>query len=86
MTLRKICKAPNGQPMAVIRPANPRLALAMAVVAVQKNDADLFARLPGEVGNYTCVGWLAEGTDGVIVDDEGHPIDKLRAGDSMVSE
>lgn len=83
---RAILKAPSGAPMRVIRPEHPRLALALATVSVAHNDPSLFARIPEEAGTYTFVGWLAEGTDGVLVDEHGRPIGRLEPGDSLVSE
>lgn len=80
----KIAIAEDGKPLAVIRPANPSLALAVAQVAVKKADKALFDRLPNEVGDYTFRGWLAEGKP-CIVDKNGRYLEDLKPGDSFVT-
>jgi hypothetical protein len=77
---------PLGDPILVIRPAMPEMALAVAAVALERNDKDLIDRLPQEVEDYTVVGWLsARGSPQFIVDEHGKKIGDLVAGDSLVT-
>jgi hypothetical protein len=63
---------PEGERIAVIRPDKAELALAIAAVALKKNDGELLDHLPDLVGGYTFAGWLsAEGHPQFIVDDQG---------------
>lgn len=74
-------------PVMVARPTDPEKALALAKVALERNDIELFQRLPERVGegNYTFVGWLS--LDGRrVVNEAGETIDELKAGDSLVTE
>jgi len=88
-------KAPDGQPMLVVRPSNPELALKLAEKAVEEQDADLFASLPDTVeqagGEYTFVGYLASRLGSLkgsrcIVDDKGAYVGEIQAGDSFISQ
>jgi hypothetical protein len=79
---------PHGTRIAVIRPAEPKLAMAMAEVALKHNDKALFERMPEEVKDYTFAGWLSAPSRSrpqCIVDEQGHKIGELVAGDSLVS-
>lgn len=80
---RHLIRHADGEPLSVIRPANPKLALALATVCVQQQDAGLFQRLPSEVGDYTIQGWL--GVNGKILDRDGRTIGELEPGDSFVT-
>lgn len=73
----------DGQPLMVIRPANPALALSVAQVALDKQDTALLDRLPEEVGDYTIQGWLGE--RGRLLDQNGDVIGKCKPGDSFVT-
>jgi hypothetical protein len=75
----------NGEPLMVIRPSNPTLALQLAKIAVEKNDKALFDRLPNEVGldNYTIQGWL--GPKGKLLDRDGNVIGECKPGDSFIT-
>jgi hypothetical protein len=84
MRIDKIAIAEDGLPLSVIRPANPALAIAIAKVAVAKQDGALFQRLPVEVSDYTFVGWLSADKR-CIVDENGKRIGDLQAGDSFVT-
>jgi len=79
----------DGQQMKIIRPDNPELAMAIAKVAVEKNDHALFDRLPAEVGDYTFVGFAAldrAKSRAVVVDARGKYLEDMRAGDSFVTD
>jgi hypothetical protein len=82
-----IVRDEHGDAMKVIRPESPALALAIAQTALAKNDGALFDRLPEEVGRYTYRGLLgrAKGDGYWIVDEHGHIIEALEAGDSFVT-
>ena len=79
----------EGKPLAVIRPQNPAFAIALAEIALKKQDTTLFANLPEEIGHYTFVGWVAtykaNVLQGYIIDKDGWIIDKLQPGDSFVT-
>lgn len=83
----EIAKSPTGEDLLVVRPKNPALALAIARVAVDKNDADLFQRLPSEVGEYTFVGYLAYGKGGTpfAINENGAILDRIEPGDSFIT-
>jgi hypothetical protein len=69
----------------VIRPSNPTLALQLAKIAVEKNDGDLFQRMPQEVGldGYIVQGWL--GPKGKLLDRDGNVIGECKPGDSFIT-
>jgi hypothetical protein len=73
--------------MAVLRPKDPAMALMLARIALDKNDAALFERIPAEVEDYTFVGWMPEPRAdvpmGYVVDGEGFIIDDMQSGDSF---
>ncbi len=75
----------DGQRLQVARPSDPAKALRIAREAAEKNDAERLANLMNEVGadTYEIIGYL--GRDERIFDKAGQPIDRLRAGDSMVT-
>lgn len=88
MTSWQFVIAPDGQRMQVIRPKNPQLALAIARVALARQDMALMNRLPEEVGieSYTLVGFLGRrGKRTGILDERGNVVGELKAGDSFVS-
>lgn len=74
----------DGERMQVIRPDSPALALAVAKVALDHNDAALLERLPEEVGEYTFIGYLAV-VEPYVVDETGEIVDVVKPGDSFVT-
>ena len=83
-SLNRIHIADNGLPILVIRPDNPKLALAIAQVALKRQDKALLDRLPDEVGKYTFVGYLAEGGRNILNAD-CRVIGEIQPGDSLVT-
>jgi len=80
----------DGLPLGVIRPKDPAMALRIAAIAFEKQDADLMARLPEEVGadSYTFLGYAARDKKGrsAIVTKDGVWVAALEPGDSYVTK
>ncbi len=74
--------APDGQCLAVVRPKRPKLAIAIAEIALATQDQSVLEQLPDD--DYTFVGWLSANGKQVL-DDQGRGIDELQRGDSLVS-
>jgi hypothetical protein len=77
----------DGRPLAVMRPAKPHVAVALAKAALASKNTSLFEGLPTkECGPYTFVGWLAaDSPEGILVDQEGCEIGRTLPGDSFVT-
>jgi hypothetical protein len=74
--------AADGECLAVVRPQRPELAIAIANVALAKQDTTVLEQLPDD--DYTFVGWLsADGTR--VLDEEGRAVGELQRGDSLVT-
>lgn len=80
----------DGLPLMVIRPKDPKMALLLAQIAIEKQDTALMARLPSEVGadTYTFMGYAARNKKGrlAIVDKQGTWVGNLEPGDSFVTK
>jgi hypothetical protein len=77
-----------GSLLQVIRPDDPEMAIAIAEIALAKQDGALLGRLPQEVGGYTFVGYAAaikRGGEVFIVDLQMKVLGKLQRGDSIVT-
>jgi hypothetical protein len=81
----------DGKPMLVLRPKDPRLALSLAEIAVQKQSQQLLDELPEIVsnasGDYTFMGYLAKDRKQIwIADENGKRLGDVVAGDSFVTD
>jgi hypothetical protein len=95
MTVRYTIVQCDGQPMAVIRPSDPKLALALAETALKEQNSDLLADLPSIVeesgAEYTLVGYAAHRLGSLkepkacIVDEKKNYVGELQPGDSFVT-
>jgi len=80
----KIALSPDThEPLAVIRPKDPKIALALSKTALDANDEKLFQSML-EAQDYTFVGWLEVGGKRII-DKGGKEIGELQPGDSFVT-
>lgn len=78
----------KGVPTQVLRPATEELkqtAIILAKIAADKQDKELFDRIPSEINDYIFAGYLAVGPDGIIVDIDGKEIDRVQPGDSFAT-
>lgn len=89
---RTLVLAPDGQRLVVIRPSSPALqekALALAEAALRENSREIFQTLPGEVGDYIFMGFLAKHPRSgalCVADMSGNKTGDLEPGDSFVGE
>jgi hypothetical protein len=78
----------HGQPLVVLRPDKPEIALAISKEALATNDVKRLDNLLTEAESkgvqYTFAGWLAVGGKDVI-DKDGKIIDHTKPGDSFVT-
>lgn len=73
----------TNEPLAVIRPKNPEVALALAKTALDNQDQKLVDSML-EAQDYTFLGWLEVGGENII-DKDGKPLGKPQPGDSFVT-
>lgn len=96
---RKMKCFPDGEPMAVARPADAERAFELVMEAEQSPESKnpvwassiwgaLEKQLDAECGPYTFIGYLArvkgDGSDAAILDEKGKPIDTMQKGDSII--
>lgn len=74
--------AEDGERLAVVRPKRPEVAIAIAHIAMHKQDGSVLEELPGE--DYTFAGWLS--ADGKhLLDTEGKTVGEPQRGDSLIT-
>lgn len=80
---RKLIVFDGSEPLIVIRPADPELALRLVKDCVETNDPELFAKIVLQEQDYTYRGFL--GKNGKILDENGRYLELLKPGDSFVT-
>lgn len=78
---------PDGHAMAVGRPANAKLAIAMAKKVGNKMDADAMDTIRDACGPYTVVGFVGRAQDKgrpVLLDTAGECVGRVKPGDSFM--
>ena len=84
---KKVAWSADGDgPLAVVRPAKPEVAVALAKAALASQNASALEHLPHDLcGPYTFAGWLCKADPSKLLDNDGKECGSVEPGDSFIT-